>query len=294
MTLGTGTIPVIGSVAALGSRYAAWLVDIWGVMHNGLRAYAPAVEATRRYREQGGIVVLLSNSPRPSEGLQNQLRQLGVADHCYDATVSSGDLTRHLLGQHPGARIFHLGPERDAPIFAGLDIVRVEPSEAELVVCTGLFDDETETPDDYDGLLHELARRELPMLCANPDRMVERGHRLVYCAGALAEIYAALGGGVTYAGKPHAPIYRLALETVAGFAGRSLAKREILAIGDGVQTDMAGAAAFGLDALFVASSLHVGSAARGADAEAALDEAILAELFDGVAAPRAAMAALAW
>jgi HAD superfamily hydrolase (TIGR01459 family) len=296
MTLGTETVPVIGSIAALGSSYAVWLVDIWGVMHNGVRAYAPAVEATRRFREQGGIVVLLSNSPRPSAGLQHQLRQFGVADQCYDATISSGDLTRHLLAQHAGVRIFHLGPERDAPNFAGLDVVRVAPAEAELVVCTGLFDDETETPDDYDGLLQELAGKQLPMLCANPDRMVERGHSLVYCAGAVAQIYAELGGAVTYAGKPHAPIYQLALETVAGLAGRAFAPSEILAIGDGVRTDMAGAAGFGLDAVFVASGLHVANAARGADAagNASLDAAILGDLFEGMTPPRAAMPALAW
>ncbi|MGC1179402.1 MAG: TIGR01459 family HAD-type hydrolase [Methyloceanibacter sp.] len=296
MTIDTEIIPVIGSIEALGSSYAAWLVDIWGVMHNGVRAYAPAVEATRRFREQGGIVVLLSNSPRPSEGLQNQLRSLGVADQCYDATVSSGDLTRHELAQRAGARVFHLGPERDLPIFVGLDVTRVEPSEAELVVCTGLFDDEVETPGDYDALLSELAERQLPMLCANPDHMVERGHRLVYCAGALAQIYAELGGSVIYAGKPYAPIYHLAVETVAELAGRTLARGEILAIGDGVHTDMAGAASFGLDAVFVASGLHVANAACGEDAEGNtdLDELVLGELFEGMKPARAAMPALAW
>jgi HAD superfamily hydrolase (TIGR01459 family) len=296
MTIDTEIIPVIGSIEALGSSYAAWLVDIWGVMHNGVRAYAPAVEATRRFREQGGIVVLLSNSPRPSEGLQNQLRSLGVAHQCYDATVSSGDLTRHELAQRAGARVFHLGPERDLPIFVGLDVTRVEPSEAELVVCTGLFDDEVETPGDYDALLSELAERQLPMLCANPDHMVERGHRLVYCAGALAQIYAELGGSVIYAGKPYAPIYHLAVETVAELAGRTLARGEILAIGDGVHTDMAGAASFGLDAVFVASGLHVANDACGEDAEgnADLDELVLGELFEGMKPARAAMPALAW
>ena len=296
MTIGTDVVPVIGSIKELGSSYAAWLVDIWGVMHNGVRAHAPAVEATRRFREQGGLVVLLSNSPRPSEGLQQQLRSFGVADQCYDATVSSGDLTRHELAKHPGARIFHLGPERDLPVFAGLDVVRVDASDAELVVCTGLFDDETETPDDYQTLLTELAERRLPMLCANPDRMVERGLRLVYCAGALADIYEALGGKVIYAGKPYAPIYQLAVETIDSLAGRMLGRGEILAIGDGVRTDMAGAASFGLDALFVASGLHVSDAARGEDADgnADLDKLVLADLFAGLPTPRAAMPALVW
>ena len=203
MSLSTETIPVIDAIAPLGKGYAAWLVDIWGVMHNGVRAFPPAVEATRRYREQGGIVILLSNSPRPSEPLQRQLTSLGVSEESYDATVSSGDLTRHELAKHEGARIFHLGPERDLPIFKDLDLTRVDAKDAELVVCTGLFNDETETPEDYEVLLRELAGRKLTMLCANPDHLVERGHSLVYCAGALAQIYEEDGGEVIYAGKPY-------------------------------------------------------------------------------------------
>ena len=288
MSLSTETIPVIDAIAPLGKGYAAWLVDIWGVMHNGVRAFPPAVEATRRYREQGGIVILLSNSPRPSEPLQRQLTSLGVSEESYDATVSSGDLTRHELAKHEGARIFHLGPERDLPIFKDLDLTRVDAKDAELVVCTGLFNDETETPEDYEVLLRELAGRKLTMLCANPDHLVERGHNLVYCAGALAQIYEEDGGEVIYAGKPYAPIYELAEETIARLAGRKVARSEILAIGDGIRTDMAGAAEFGLDAVFVASGLHVGPGGEG------LDDLRLAELFEGRKAPRAAMPALAW
>jgi len=288
MTISSETIPVIGSIEPLGLGYAAWLVDIWGVMHNGVRAFPPAVDATRRFREQGGIVVLLSNSPRPSEGLQRQLRSLGVSDQSYDATVSSGDLTRHELAKHAGPRIFHLGPERDLPIFERLDVTRVDAADAELIVCTGLFDDETETPEDYEVLLKELAERKLTMLCANPDHMVERGHSLVYCAGALAQIYAEDGGEVIYAGKPYAPIYELAEEIVAKRAGRNVARGEILAIGDGIHTDMAGAASFGLDTVFVASGLHVGPGGEG------LDDLRLGQLFEGRKPPRAAMPALAW
>ena len=288
MSISTETIPVVDAIAPLGKSYAAWLVDIWGVMHNGVRAFPPAVEATRRYREQGGIVILLSNSPRPSEPLQRQLTSLGVSEESYDATVSSGDLTRHELAKHEGARIFHLGPERDLPIFKDLDLTRVDAKDAELVVCTGLFNDETETPEDYEGLLRELAGRKLTMLCANPDHLVERGHSLVYCAGALAQPYEEDGGEVIYAGKPYAPIYELAEETIARLAGRKVARSEILAIGDGIRTDMAGAAEFGLDAVFVASGLHVGF---GGDR---LDDLRLAELFEGRKAPRAAMPALAW
>ena len=288
MSLSTETIPVIDAIAPLGKGYAAWLVDIWGVMHNGVRAFPPAVEATRRYREQGGIVILLSNSPRPSKPLQRQLTNLGASEESYDTTVSSGDLTRHELAKHAGARIFHLGPERDLPIFKDLDLTRVDAKDAELVVCTGLFNDDTETPEDYEVLLRELAGRKLTMICANPDHLVERGHNLVYCAGALAQIYEEDGGKVIYAGKPYAPIYELAEETIAGIAGRKVPRSEILAIGDGIRTDMAGAAEFGLDAVFVASGLHVGPGGEG------LDDLRLAELFEGRKAPRAAMPALAW
>jgi HAD superfamily hydrolase (TIGR01459 family) len=289
MTVGTETIKVITSIEPLGRDYAAWLVDIWGVMHNGVSAYAPAVQATRRFRKGGGIVVLLSNSPRPSESLKRQLEAVGVGSDSYDATVSSGDLTRHELSKRKGMRVFHLGPERDLPIFSDLDVKLVEPREAELVVCTGLFDDETETPEDYDGLLRELAARGLPMLCANPDRMVERGPTLIFCAGALAEVYAELGGGVIYAGKPYPPIYELAFETIAQLAGSTVAKDKILAIGDGVHTDIMGAANFGLDTVFVASGLHVAKT-RGHDR---LEDLLLAELFEGVAPPLAAMPELA-
>lgn len=288
MTVSADTITLLGSIGELGKDYAAWLVDIWGVMHNGVRAFPAAVDATSRFREQGGVVVLLSNSPRPSKGLQRQLRSLGVSDQSYDATVSSGDLTRHELAKHAGARIFHLGPERDLPIFDGLDVTRVDARDAELIVCTGLFDDETETPEDYEGLLHELAARKLVMLCANPDHLVERGHRLVYCAGALAQLYAEDGGEVIYAGKPHPPIYELAAEIIAERAGRMVSRSEILAIGDGIHTDMAGAADFGLDAVFVASGLHVAPGGEG------LDDLRLSELFEGRKPPRAAMPALVW
>ena len=293
MGVGTQSIQVIPSIEDVGLGYAAWLVDIWGVMHNGVRAFAPAVDATRRFRERGGLVLLLSNSPRPSEALRQQLRNLGVADQSYDATISSGDLTRCELEKRGGSCVFHLGPKRYLPIFAGLDLSRVDSSQAELVVCTGLFDDETETPDDYRDLLANLVQRGLVMFCANPDQMVERGDRLVYCAGALAHLYEELGGRVIYAGKPHLPIYKLAFETLDQLAGKSVPRSKILAIGDGVRTDMAGAAAAGIDAVFVASGLHLGAGEDGADAPK-LDDRSLANLFREAKPPIAAMPALIW
>jgi HAD superfamily hydrolase (TIGR01459 family) len=274
MTAASSAVPIIDSVQDIGKGYRAWFVDIWGVMHNGRTAFPKASAATRAFRHQGGVVVLLSNSPRPSPAVQEQLREFGVPDGAYDTTVTSGDLTRHELGKHAGARGFHLGPERDRAIFDGLDITLTGPEEAELIVCSGPFNDDVETPDDYTGLLGALAARGLLMICANPDHMVERGHRLVYCAGALAAVYETLGGKVIYAGKPHVPVYELALETAGRLAGETLDRKRVLAIGDGLKTDIAGAGSFGIDSVFVASGLH----APGEGGEA-LDAAHLTELF---------------
>lgn len=290
MTVASSTIPIVESLQDIGGGYRAWFVDIWGVMHNGRTAFPKAPATTRAFRQAGGVVVLLSNSPRPSPALQEQLRQFGIPDAAYDATVTSGDLTRHELGKHEGAKVFHLGPERDSPIFDGLDVTRTGSDEAELVVCSGPFNDDVETPDDYTDLLRDLAARGLPMICANPDHLVERGDRLVYCAGALAAVFEEFGGEVVYAGKPHAPVYDLALETAEKIAGESIGKDRILAIGDGLKTDIAGARGFGIDAVFVASGLH----APGAGG-AALDTAHLSDLFGQESRrPIAAMPALDW
>jgi HAD superfamily hydrolase (TIGR01459 family) len=295
MTVTAADIPVLASIKELGSRYRAWLVDIWGVMHNGRRAFPGAVAAARAFRAQGGIVVLLSNSPRPSPSVREQLRRLGVPDDAYDATVTSGDLTRHELAKHRGATVFHLGPERDRAIFHGLDVKLGAPEDAELVVCSGLFDDETEKPEDYAGLLRALAARQLPMICANPDHMVERGDRLVWCAGALAHLYEQQGAPVIYAGKPYAPIYQLALETISGLARADVPTGEVLAIGDGVDTDIAGAAGVGIDSVFVASGLHVPANGGGEGGAETLEARHLGELFARAERrPLGAMRALTW
>jgi len=289
MTAAPAEIPVLSSIAEIGASYKVWLVDIWGVMHDGLRAHPRAVEATKAFRAQNGIVVLLSNSPRPSREVQAQLLSFGVPDDAYDATVTSGDLTRYELEKRAGARVFHLGPERDRPIFSGLDLSLTDPQQAQIIVCTGLFDDETETPEDYDRLLKDLARRGLPMICANPDRMVERGKQLIYCAGALADRYAADGGSVIYAGKPYAPVYALAFEVASRLAGREIAPEEVLAIGDGIMTDMEGAAGVGLDAVFIASGLHIDNSR-----EDSFHRDAVAALFAGRKPPLAALEKLAW
>lgn len=286
MTVAAPPIPILSGIAPLAARYEAWLCDVWGVLHNGVSVFAEAAEACRRFRHDGGAVVLISNSPRPAGAVVAQLDGLGFPRQAFDSLVTSGDVTRALLRARRGAAVFHLGPERDLPLFEGLDVRLVPPQEAELVLCSGLFDDTSEGPDDYAALLTELVARGLPMLCANPDLVVERGARLVYCAGALAQAYAALGGCVTYAGKPHRPIYDLALQRLPEHVGHAVEPARILAIGDGVKTDMAGAAATGLDALYVASGVHL---------EGELTPGRIAALFaDCGVRPIAAVARLRW
>jgi HAD superfamily hydrolase (TIGR01459 family) len=279
-------IEIIESVAPLAATTAAWLVDIWGVMHNGVQPFAPACEACRQFREGGGLVMLVSNSPRPREGVAAQLDRIGVPSSGYDAIVSSGDVARTLIETYAGRRVFHIGPERDLAVFAGIDVERVGADRADAVVCTGLYDDERETPDDYVETLAACVSRGLPMLCANPDLTVERGGRIIYCAGALAQAYELLGGAVTYAGKPYLPIYELAFATLERMRPGSSDRSRLLAIGDGVRTDLAGAAAAGVRSLFVASGVHVTSG---------LDAAALEALFPpGAPRPIAAMTRLAW
>ena len=181
------------------------LSDIWGVVHNGLEAFPDACEALHSFRKQGGRVILITNAPRPADSVQRQLQKLGVADETYDAIVSSGDLTRHFVADHLGQKIFWLGPERDNSIYRGLHPVLAPLEQAEYIICTGLFDDETESAEDYRDMLLQARARQLPMISANPDIVVERGDRLIYCAGAVAEIYRELGGQVTFDGKLHRP-----------------------------------------------------------------------------------------
>ncbi|MEO8421055.1 MAG: TIGR01459 family HAD-type hydrolase [Hyphomicrobium sp.] len=279
-------IPLINSIAPFAGATAAWLVDIWGVIHNGVRPFMDACDACTRYREGGGIVVLVSNSPRPHHGVAAQLDGLGVPRASWDTIVTSGDVARTLIAAYAGRSIFHIGPERDLATFAGLGVVRVTPDDAEAIVCTGLFDDERETPDDYAAILKQCLARGLPMICANPDVMVERGGRMIYCAGAIARAYAALGGEVAYAGKPYAPIYALTFETLEKLQPGSADKARLLAIGDGIGTDIAGAAEAGVRSVFVASGVHV---------QGGLDAKAIEALFPpGAPRPIAAMAKLAW
>ncbi len=254
-------IPVIDGLGALSGRYDAILCDIWGVLHNGRDAFRPASEALAAFRRGGGTVVLITNAPRPSPIIRDQALHFGVAPEAFDAVVTSGDVAVGMIVSRGGQPLFHIGPPRDLALIAaaaerGVAPALVGPQEAAYLLCSGLFDDSTETPKDYADRLAAFAERRLPMICANPDLVVHRGHKLVYCAGALAEAYEALGGETIYAGKPHRPIYTAALERIAALRGAPVAPARALAIGDALRTDLAGAAAAGLDALFVADGIH--------------------------------------
>ena len=250
-------LTLIERFSPLASRYDVLLCDVWGVVHNGIAAFPEAGDALARFRAGGGTVIFITNAPYPADAVQRFLDRLGVRGDSYDAITSSGAVTRGLVEARLAERVFHLGPPRDRPIFAGLDVTFAPVETADYVVCTGLFDDTVETPESYPEMLALMRRRSLLVVCANPDVVVERGDTLVYCAGALADAYVALGGEALYCGKPHAPIYEAALNQAAAFRGDKMPPlARVLAIGDSVRTDLAGAASFGLDFLFVISGLH--------------------------------------
>jgi HAD superfamily hydrolase (TIGR01459 family) len=236
-------------------RYDVVLSDIWGVVHDGVTAFAEACDALARFRREGGTVILVTNAPRPSEWVARQLDRLRVPADAYDGVASSGDVTRAVVAARGGA-VYHIGPERDLSIFHGLDIRFVAVDAADYVVCSGLFDDEKETPEDYGAVIETMRRRELFMVCANPDLVVKRGDTLLYCAGSIADLYRASGGDVLYAGKPYRPIYDAALAAAAQVRGVAARPSRTLAIGDSLRTDIAGAAAMGFDAMFVIGGIH--------------------------------------
>lgn len=290
MTTTSANIPIIEAIAPIAQTRDAWLLDIWGVLHNGMSPFPGAVAACRTFRQRGGSVVLVSNSPRTRTGVAAQLAEIGVPEDCYDGIATSGDVTRHLIAKHAGKTVFHIGPKRDLAIFEGLNVTLGEPDDAAAIVCTGLYNDATETPDDYAALFGALRALGLPMICANPDMACERGKRIIPCAGALASAYEALGGEVLLAGKPYRPIYDLALAQIASVRGAEVPSERLLAIGDGVPTDIAGAGALGVDSVFVASGVFVTKAHR-----AELTSDIIAVLFeDQEARPIAAMDRLVW
>jgi HAD superfamily hydrolase (TIGR01459 family) len=283
--------PFTTHFATLAPAYDVVLCDVWGVVHNGVVAFADACDALARFRRQGGTVVLITNAPRPAEVVMVLLDGLHVPRAAYDAIVSSGDVTRAIIAARAGQSVFHVGPARDVPMFEGLDAPLAPLASADYAVCSGLFDDTTESPQDYVGLIAAMRERGLAMVCANPDIVVERGDKLVYCAGAIADLYAAAGGNVLYAGKPYRPIYEQALALARSLRGRAAEQPRLLAIGDSVRTDLKGAAAFGIDCLFVTGGIHA-EELGGRDRP---DAVALGEVFAAAGlAPKAVMQRLVW
>lgn len=257
------------------------LCDIWGVVHNGVQAWPSACDALAAFRKSGGTVVLITNAPRPADAVRRMLHRLDVPDEAYDAIVSSGDLTRAYISDHRTQSVFHIGPERDSSLFSDFNVTFESVDRADYIVCSGLFDDETETAEDYRTMLTRGRERGLVMVCANPDIVVERGDKLVYCAGALAELYESLGGAVQWAGKPHPPIYQQALALAAEARGAPTPPARVLTIGDSVRTDLAGANRMGLACLFVTAGIHAGELGT----RKAPDAAAMTQLFAAASRP---------
>ncbi len=247
--------PLLG-LGQIADDYDAILCDIWGVIHNGREPFLRACDALERFRMERGPVVLISNSPRPSVAIPEQFREVGVPGEFWDAVVTSGDATIDELARRAPGPAFKLGPDRDDGIYDSLDMHFSDLEDAAFISCTGLFEDDFETPDDYEDLLREALDNALPLVCANPDVKAKRGDKIIYCGGALAEKYEKMGGEVIYAGKPHAPIYRLSrawLEEVMGYVPTA---DRILTIGDNIFTDLRGAQNEDYDCLFIADGLY--------------------------------------
>jgi HAD superfamily hydrolase (TIGR01459 family) len=280
----TGELKIISGLREIAGEYDAIVCDVWGVVHDGIRAFPAACEALRRFRETRGKVVLLSNAPRPPAEVGTQLARFGMVSDCYDAIVTSGGAARDDLAARAAGgtlKLMHIGPERDKPIYAGLEVELVGPEKAEVVLLSGLDDQDTETPADYVGKLEAVRKRDLVAICANPDILVPIGGKIVYCAGAIAREYEKIGGHVVYYGKPHLPIYGMALKEAAPGT-------RVLAIGDALETDIEGAARARLDALMVAGGLHAGEIG-------ALTAGSLAAFLAGkTTTVRAGIAMLAW
>jgi HAD superfamily hydrolase (TIGR01459 family) len=279
------TPQIISGLSEIARDYDALVCDVWGVLHNGDRAHQAACAALKMFKQTRGPVILLTNAPRPVSDVEELfVEKYGVPLDCYDTIVTSGVATRDDLEQrtkHGRLKMLHLGPERDNGIYAGLNIETTDVDHAQIVMCSGLYDDDTETPADYAGLLATMKARKLKMICANPDWQVQRGGRLIYCAGALANAYEKIGGEVVYYGKPKPEIYDTVRAAMKG-------AKKPLAIGDGMHTDIKGANAAGIEALFIADGVH------GEDVKE-LTARHMAELFAsaGVHA-KAAMRALVW
>lgn len=254
---------ILKSLSDIAPLYDTLFCDLWGCLHNGRAPYPAAVAALQSFRRQGGHVVLLTNAPRPSAAVIATLDRMGVPRDAWDLVVSSGDAAQYaMMSGAVGQKVWHLGPEKDDGFFndlpadlPALPITRVALEAAEGIICTGPFDELTEVPEIYRARFLYAKTKGLKLLCANPDLVVDMGDKRIYCAGALAALYTEMGGTSLYFGKPHPPIYDLARRRLAALTGLSPDEGKILAIGDGIGTDIQGAVGESIDALFVTGGL---------------------------------------
>lgn len=252
---------IVSSLSEISNRYDAIFCDLWGCLHDGVTVFPDAVAALQEFRKSGGKVILVTNSPRPRASVAEQLDQLGAPRDCWDDIASSGDSAQAgMMAGAAGRNVWHLGPARDESFFTDLPegitgdpINRVALEDAEGIVCTGLVDDEKDVPEDYRAQLLLAKTKGLKLLCANPDVIVDRGDKRIFCAGAVAQLYTEMGGESLYFGKPYPPIYDLARRKLAALD--NVPDDRILAIGDGPATDVAGAIGDNLDCLFVSGGL---------------------------------------
>jgi HAD superfamily hydrolase (TIGR01459 family) len=287
------SVPILTECRDVLLSYDIIVSDVWGVVHDGLRAHEAACAALAKAREAGVTVVLLSNAPGTNAMVAPVLDEKGVPRSCWDALVTSGDITRKRLVETGLSRIFHIGNEQEKGVFTGLGVRLTGEEDCQIIVATELHDDRRETPESYRPLLARLAKRGLPFLCGNPDYVVHVGDDLLPCAGALAVIYQELGGTVFWAGKPHRPAFDAALSAAVALRSphHTGVAHKLLMIGDTVRTDLAGARDCGMDALFVVGGVHRDETMPGGIINGARIASLCVEA--GVS-PVAATAALAW
>lgn len=250
-------VALLAGLSQVIDRYDAILCDVWGVIHDGRQAFPDACEALRAFRQLRGPVVLVTNAPVPKERVTRLFPRLGVLEDCFDDVVASGDVTRTELLRFAPGPVYRIGLDEDVSLYQGLGLdFTQDPDKAKVICCTSLRDYPHGTPEPYREELRMLAGRGLPMICANPDVVFRQGDRLIWSAGALAEIFSEEGGSVIAPGKPHGPIYRTAFDRASVIAGRPIERSRFLAIGDGPATDIAGANLQGIDSLFIGSGIH--------------------------------------
>ena len=283
------TVPILDSARDLLANYHVVFCDVWGVVHNGATAYVDACDLLSRYRAAGGTVILVTNAPRTDDVVAKVLDSKNVPRAAYDAIVSSGEIAAAHVKSEGYDRVHHIGPDRDLDLFDRIAAARVDIDAAQAIVATGLINDHSETGEDYRAGLRSAASRQLPFVCVNPDLIVDVGGTMLPCAGAIAEVYEDLGGPVVWAGKPHRPAYELAQTLAEDRRGGYVDRARILAIGDAIRTDIAGAGAYGIDALFIGQGIHRDAVLRGRE----LDRGAFNELIaDAPYRPIAGMASL--